>query len=264
MQVWYIIFGIAALLFVTTIANNIAEAIERKEREKKITLLKYKRDVDGINEYLHQLNDFDLPHDIISLLENEILARLDKIKLIDRKYEDIDDLIGEAKQRIKEKIIEHETELAKPEILISEDNLKRQLNVVRQLTSYIQDLIFLSAQARTSQLDYEDILMTFKFEKISAFYSKHAQQVLQDNEFDLARECIERITNGILFSGHSNLRLSELKEQAMMLLDEIEAQRKQYLADQEEKQRLEVEEEMKRVAAEEKQKNKSKSKSKKR
>jgi hypothetical protein len=262
MQVWYVIFGIGILLFITTIVNNIAEAIERKERERKINILKYKRDIDGINEYINQLINFNLPIDIIILLDNEILARLEKIKLIDDKYEDIDDLINEAKERLKENPEPEETEPEKPDLIISEDSLKSRLNEVRQLISYIHDLHFMSSYARTSQSDYEDILVTFKFEKISDFYSRHAQKVLQDQDFDLARECIERISNGILFSGHSNLRLSEIKEQALMVLDEIEINRKQYQEEQDEKERIEAEEEMKRVAEKEKankQKNRSKS-----
>lgn len=253
MQVWYIILGIGTLLFITTIASNIAEAIERREQEKKIKVLKLKREIDFIGEYLQQLKDFDLPAQIIHLLESEVLARFEKIKLINKNYEDIDDLISESKERLKQETIEEAEQATEPtQMIISEDTLKRRLNEVRQLLAYIDDLAFMSAETRTSQLDYTDILITFRFEKLNSFYSKHAQKVLLDNNYDLARECIEKISNGIMFSEHSNSRLLEIKEQASMVLEEIEIQRKQYEAEIAEKKLLEEEQAIKIKEAEEK------------
>ncbi|MFK5893071.1 MAG: hypothetical protein QM504_07605 [Pseudomonadota bacterium] len=230
MQTWYLIIGIGTLLIVTITVNNIAEAIERKARERKLKILRLKRNVDNLSEFLDQLVNFDLPKEIQTLLQNEILSRLIKIQIIDRSFHGIADLIAESKISNEESPEEHEIQDVNN---ILESELQKKLTYMRQLTSYIKELPFLAKESLKSKINYHDIMIVYRFDKLSHFYNKQAQQALQNNDFKLARNHVEQITGSIALSGYSNQRLTEINEQAMLMLEEIKQQSMQFLIKQE-------------------------------
>jgi len=237
MQTWYLIIGIGLLLILTSIINNIAEAIERAAREKRIKILRYKRSVDNLTDFLSDLKDFYLPKEITSLLQSEILARLMKIQNLDNTFHGIDDLIAQSKNKNEDVYSEEETfDISN----FTESELKTKLAEIRKLSNYIHEIPLITAANKVN--DFHTILAVFRFEKISQFYSKEAIQALQINDFNHAERYIDQITGAIALSGIKNQRLSELNAQAMLLSEQYELQKNQYLKEQDEIRRQEEEE----------------------
>ncbi len=230
MQTWYLIIGIGTLLIVTIVINNIAESIERRSRQRKLEIFRLKRNVDILTDFLEELKGIDLPKEILTLLQNEILSRLQKIQTIDRTFHGIADLIAEAKKN-------NETTYEQQEIddlsNISESELQNKLTLLRQLTGYLQSIAFLTKESLTNKSNYNDILVIFRFEKLSHFYTRQAQLALQNNNYKLAKEYIEKISRAIIHSGNSSQRMSEIRQQALYMMEEINQQAAQFLMDQE-------------------------------
>ena len=238
MQTWYLIIGIGALLLVTTIVNNIAEAVERKSRERKLKVLRLKRSVDNLFNFLEQFKNYDLPKEIQTLLQNEILSRLISIQTIDQSFHGIADLIEESKKSNEETLEQQEiNDLSN----ISEPKLQEKLSQLRQLTAYMQEIPLIAKESLNSKLNYHEILVVYRFEKLSHFYSKEAQQALLDNDYRSARELITKITGAIALSTYSCQRLIEINEQAALMMDEIKQQQEQFLSSLEEQESEEEE-----------------------
>ncbi len=231
MQTWYLIIGIGTLLLVTTIVNNIAEAVERKAREKKLKILRLKRSVDNLTDFMEQFKNYDIPKEIEVLLQNEIFSRLIEIQTIDKSFNGIADLIAESKTDNTENIEQQEiNDLSN----MSEPELQKKLAQLRQLTKYLREIPFLAKESLKSKLDYYDILVIYRFEKLSHFYSKEARQALQNSDYKLEKKNMEQITGAIALSGYSSPRLAEINEQALLMIDEILQQQELFLLQQQE------------------------------
>jgi hypothetical protein len=239
MQSWYLIIGIGLLLILTSIINGIAESIERAARERQIKILRYKRSVDNLTDFLSNLSNFDLPEEISKLLQNEILARLMQIQNIDKSFHGIDDLITQSKNQDEDAYNAEENfdinNLTEPEF-------QTKLAQLRKFTKYINELPLISSENKLTKKDYHTILLVYRFEKISQFYSKEAQLAVQDNDFNHAGRYIDMITGAIAVSGFIHARLSELNSQAITFSEEIDQRGKQYQQEQDELRRQQEEE----------------------
>ena len=233
MQTWYLIIGIGALLILTSIINSIAESIEQATRERQLKILRFKRSVDNLSDFLSDLNDFDLPEEISKLLQNEIFSRLIQIQNIDSSFHGIDDLIAQSKN--KDEDVKEEFDINN----LTESELQIKLTLIRKLTNYLHEIPLISTENKVA--NYHTILMIFRIEKISQFYSKEALLALQNNDFNHAQRYIDHITGAITLSGITNPRLSEINAQAMLLNQEYELRKNQYLQEQDELRRQEEE-----------------------
>ncbi|MFK5986717.1 MAG: hypothetical protein QM479_15015 [Pseudomonadota bacterium] len=226
MEIWYLVIGIGSLLFVTSFINNIAEAIERKKRKNKMEILRLKRCIDSLSEYMDELKDYNLPKEVIELFQNEIFFRLQRIQSIDETFHGIEDLISASKQQQEENSEQPEEQSNDDDF--NEAYFQNKISILRNLTKYLQEIPLRSKQSIEGKLDYHDILMVFRFEKLNRFYTKKAQQALTEEKFSLAKDHINQIIGTIALSGHISPKLSEINEQATMMLEEIEIQKKQY------------------------------------
>jgi len=190
MQTWYLIIGIGMLLVLTSIVNSIAESIERAARERQIKILRFKRSVDNITDFMSDLSDFDLPDEISKLLQYEILARLIQIQNLDKSFHGIDELIAQSKSRDEDVYKAEENfdinNLTEPEF-------QTKLALLRKLTNYIHELPLISSENKLTKKEVHSILMIYRFEKISQFYSKEAQIAVKNNDFNHAERFIDMI-----------------------------------------------------------------------
>ncbi len=222
MQTWYLIIGIGTLLIVTTFINNIAEVIEEKNRQKKIKILRLKRGVDDLSDFFDQLKDFKLTKEINDLLQNEIFARLQMIQSLDKSFHGIDDLISVSKEQQHGEDFNQAVE--EENHILSETQFQEKISLLRNFTKYIQGLPLKAPESLNSQLDYYDLLVLFRFQMMNQYYSVKAQNALQNQEFKAAREYVNQITGTIALAGHKSTQLTEINEQASIMLKEIDQQ----------------------------------------
>lgn len=248
METLYLIVGIGGLLVVTVFVNGVADIIEQRAREKKMKVLRLKRRIDELSDFLNELKDFNLPKEIIDLILNEILVRFEDIQLIDPRFNGINQLINESRERI-------DTEANQPpqeEVIIDDEVLlQKKLTCLRHLIQFIQEVPLLSKNSPKAAGEYVDILATFRYDKINAHYFRLSQQALDQNKFADASSHIKYITNAISLSGYQNQRLNEILEQAEFMQKEIDKRKAEY---ETEKQRLREERKAQEEAEKEAQK----------
>jgi len=225
METLYLIVGIGGLLFVTIFVNGIAEMAEQRAREKKMKVLRLKRRVDELSDFLTELKDFNLPKPIIDLILNEILVRFEEIELIDPRFKGINELIDDSKDNIDRASNQPPQE----EVFLTDEVLLQQkLTSLRHLIQFLQEVPLLSKNSPNSTTEYVNLVVTFRYDKINEFYFRLSQQVLEQNNFNEAVAHIKYITNAISLSGHKNERLDEIMEQAELMLQEINKRKAEY------------------------------------
>jgi len=248
METLYLIVGIGGLLLVTVFINGIAEIAEQRAREKKMKVLRLKRRIDELSDFLNELKDFNLPKPIIDLLLNEILARFEEIELIDPKFNGINQLISDSKEQIDTASNQPPEE----EVFIDDEvQLQKKLTSLRHLIQFVQEVPLLSKNSPKVSSEYIDMLATFRYDKINSHYFRLSQRALEENNFIDAVNHIKYITNAISLSGHKNERLNEIMEQADFMLKEIDKRKFDY---EMEKQRLRAEKKAQEEAEKEAQK----------
>jgi len=228
METLYLIFGIGGLLLVTVFVNSLAEMAEQRARDKKMKVLRLKRRIDELSEFLDELKDFNLPSPIVELILNEILTRFEDIELIDPKFNGINQLIEESKEHIDTSGNQPPQE----EVIINDEVLlQKKLTSIRHLIQFIQEVPLLSKNSPNSVSEYIDILATYRYDKINTHYFRMAQHELEKSNFIDAINHIKYITNAIELSGINNERLSEIVEQADLMLKEIDKRKVEYEAE---------------------------------
>jgi hypothetical protein len=248
METLYLIVGIGGLLLVTVFINGIAEIAEQRAREKKMKVLRLKRRIDELSDFLNELKDFNLPKPVIDLLLNEILARFEEIELIDPKFNGINQLISDSKEHIDTASNQPPQE----EVFIDDEvQLQKKLTSLRHLIQFVQEVPLLSKNSPNVSSEYIDMLATFRYDKINSHYFRLSQRALEENNFIDATNHIKYITNAISLSGHKNERLDEIMEQADFMLKEIDKRKFEY---EMEKQRLRAEKKAREEAEKEAQK----------
>lgn len=242
---WYLILGIVGLLMITSIISGIAESIEKKNRERKVRVLRFKRSIDEITFELKVLKDFELPIEIDQYLNNEIIARYEKISDIEPEYDASHELIEQAKITQKNFEEQGKNETDNPEQSevnqsehkkiniekITELELQNKMSLLRNLAQYIQYLPKLSKENHINAIDFDDVLLSYRFENISKFYTFHAQETIKENRYTAAIEYMEKILAPIRRFQQLNTKLQEIKEQSETMIDDIRELQFQFLED---------------------------------
>lgn len=231
MDIWQLVIGIGSLLLLTAIINNIAENIERKQRERNIRILRYQRRIDEITDQMALFQQFDLPHTIREFLQNEVMARLEQIQQLDNKFNAAEEILDYAKQHgIENNASEEDYEPTVFDVTqLSEDEFLQKIALIRHLSQYIQTLPVLAQSNRDKPMNIQEILTDYRYQKINQYYTHKAQQHLQQENFDLARKAVESILTPISKLPVKTQVIQEIKQQAESFLNDIKNQKLQYI-----------------------------------
>ena len=249
MEVWYLVIGIGVLLLLTGIINNIAEAIDRRQAQKKVQILRYQRRIDEITEYIDQLKGIDIPGEIISLLQDEVIARFDKIKQIDPKFDGTHELFKQAKENEENHPPQETVEMVDFNQL-NEHQFLDKITLLRGLGRFIQEIPLLSLSSNAKRHKFEDSLIAYRFDKIHAFYTRLAQQAIEKENYDTALQNLEKILGPLQLLQHENAQLNDIRDQALELSRHAKSLKMQHIEKlREEKIEKEKQEKARREAA---------------
>lgn len=215
----YLIFAaIGGLIFTTLLVNSVAEAYEQKQREKRLKILAIKRGLDNISDLLERLQKCNIGDDIRDLLLNEIMARIEAIERIDRKFGGVQALIEEAGD------VQQKKPPANPDAFNIKDEreFKLKLLLLGQLIRLLNTGLWYSRVKPQQRTEFINSIKVLRCEKIFQFYSDKAQNEAKQRKYLLAQENYQYILQALKSSGVADQpRIVELVEQASFMLKEI-------------------------------------------
>ena len=216
----YLVFAsIGGLLILTILVNSIAEAYEIKKREKHLKILKIKHSIDEITELLEQLKIFNISPDIVSLLVNEMLSRLQLIQRLDSHFRGIQALIDEADHEVIQPVANHDEH---HHSLTTEAEFRTLMVLLRRLIIMLDSPLWFSditPGALKQSITYAKV---FRCEKITQFYTDKASAALENKKYMLAREHYYYIVNALKTSAAAiNPRVAELLEQTEFMQSQV-------------------------------------------
>lgn len=215
----YLVFAsIGGLLILTILVNSIAEAYEIRKREKHLKILKIKQSIDEITELLEQLKTFNISHDIVSVLVNEMISRLQLIQKLDSHFRGIKALIDEADHKVKQQAANPEEQHS----LKTEAEFRTLMVFLRRLIMMLDSPLWFS-NITTGELKQSiTYAKVFRCEKITQFYTDKAAAALENKKYILAKEHYYYITNALKSSGAAiNPRVAELLEQTEFMQSQV-------------------------------------------
>ncbi len=233
METWQLIVGIGVLLFLTAILNSIAESIERRQREKRIRILRLKRRIDEIVEQLERMKPLDIPESIIECLQDEIMARLTEIQKLEPKFHPSEEIIAYVRQHQDDEPATSEAPKTEEEKVnfeqITEEALQQYILQIKGFSQYLQTLVLIAPENIKKKLNFHDILTGYRFQKIYQFYAYQAQQYLQQEQFDKAAAEVEKILGPLDKLNYNNDELSAIRQQSEQLLQDIRSLKMQHI-----------------------------------
>jgi len=239
MDTWELVISIGALLLATMFINTIAAEIEYREHQRQLKILKLKRAIDELEDYLLKLHSFAWPENVQELILNEIIVRYGEIQALDKKVHGIEKLIEDAKKQFgkKEKTDEENEEPKVFTEIESEREIQKHLSIIRSVTEYIKVLNIKSTlpAIKTSMVDE---LMGYKFAVINQFYTKQVHNCIENKEHKKGLDFVQKIQHAITLSSYKNEYIKDLFDQAQVLEEDL---KERIAEDKKEEERLEEE-----------------------
>jgi len=251
-------FSLGGLLFALIATNDIAEHIEYKKRQKQLSVLRLKRQVDEFDDYIERFQEYFLPKEINLYCLNEMRARLDEVAELEPEFHQLEDLTNHVQGRIDEiaplqalnkpqenveaadDSVEEAEKEPEPEptaettgeesnqesseiklkAINTEKDLEHTVSLFRSLAIYLRESLPRSEYNDNLDQIVEQLLI-FKYEYISKFYLDKAHINIQLKKYARALTYAKKLHTLLVMSGSNHERLKEMSNEVIELQTEI-------------------------------------------
>jgi hypothetical protein len=210
-QQYHLYLGIGGLVFLLLFSISAAQKFQAYQYERAAALRRMLWGIEKIEAALSKLNGSGISNELVVLFRKEILARYVTIRQIYSSFENINQLIEKAQQKIKaaeSMAMSHRGNVSDIHTLNS------YVFGITELIGYLHSQGHIAGMNEFQRIAFEAELGNLRADHIYHFHSAEAKQKAEQGRWDVARDSLKTIMRFFETHGPGNDHTSELYKMA--------------------------------------------------